>query len=172
MFDVGFWEFLLIGIVALVVVGPERLPEVARSVGRWVGKLRRFVAGVKSDFNAELESGELHKLLGAQKEQIQELRSMVDSTRKEFETSTRDAMSTAQKQFDSAKSSASKSLGSTTSAASAISTDSAGSKAEQPDDGFSDDGAVTEYPQTPSTSASSSQDKSSSDPKTTDDPGP
>jgi len=100
MFDVGFWEILLIGIVALVVVGPERLPEVARTVGKWVAKGRRFVAGVKSDLNAEIESGDLHKILGAQKEQIQELKSMVDSTRKELETSTRDAVGTAKESFE------------------------------------------------------------------------
>lgn len=100
MFDVGFWEILLIGIVALVVVGPERLPEVARTVGKWVAKTRRFVAGVKSDINAELESGELHKILGAQKEQIQELKTMVDSTRKELESSTKDAVSSAKENFE------------------------------------------------------------------------
>lgn len=99
MFDVGFWELLLIGIVALVVVGPERLPEVARTTGRWVAKARRFVAGVKSDINAELESGELHKILGAQKEQIQELRTMVDSTRKELESSTTQVVSDAKENF-------------------------------------------------------------------------
>ncbi|MBX2879319.1 MAG: Sec-independent protein translocase protein TatB [Granulosicoccus sp.] len=99
MFDVGFWEILLIGIVALVVVGPERLPEVARTTGRWVAKARRFVAGVKSDINAELESGELHKILGAQKEQIQELRTMVDSTRKELESSTGQVVSDAKENF-------------------------------------------------------------------------
>lgn len=99
MFDVGFWELLLIGIVALVVVGPERLPEVARTTGRWVSKARRFVAGVKSDINSELESGELHKILGAQKEQIQELRTMVDSTRKELETTTGEVVSNTKESF-------------------------------------------------------------------------
>ena len=87
MFDIGFWELLLIGIVTLVVVGPERLPDVARTAGVYVAKLRRFVAGVKSDINAELETGELKKILGDQRDQIKELKDMVDSTRKEMETS-------------------------------------------------------------------------------------
>lgn len=103
MFDVGFQEVFLIGIVALVVVGPERLPAVAANVGRWVGKTRRFVAGVKSDFAKELESGDLHKILGDQKDQINELRSIVDSTRKELESSTTDAVASAKAKLDSAQ---------------------------------------------------------------------
>lgn len=99
MFDVGFWELLLIGVVTLLVVGPDRLPEVARTAGKWVLKIRRFVAGVKSDFQSELESGELHKILGDQKEQIKELRSMVDSTRKEFETTTKDVVTSTKANF-------------------------------------------------------------------------
>lgn len=101
MFDIGFWELLLIGVVALVVIGPERLPEVARSAGVYLAKFRRFVAGVKSDINAELETGELKKILGDQKEQIQELRSIVDSTRKDIESSTSDVISSAKNTLDS-----------------------------------------------------------------------
>jgi len=59
MFDVGFLEILVIGIVSLIVIGPERLPAVARTVGTWVGKAQRFVRGVKSDFASELQSGAL-----------------------------------------------------------------------------------------------------------------
>lgn len=95
MFDIGFWELLLIGIVALVVVGPERLPEVAKSAGVYVAKFRRFVAGVKSDIDAELETGELKKILGDQRDQIRELKDIVDTTRKEIETSTSSAVSSA-----------------------------------------------------------------------------
>jgi len=43
MFDVGFWELALIGVVALIIVGPERLPGVVRTAGRWVGKGRRIL---------------------------------------------------------------------------------------------------------------------------------
>ncbi|MDO6461013.1 Sec-independent protein translocase protein TatB [Granulosicoccaceae sp. 1_MG-2023] len=83
MFDVGFWEILLIGVVSLLVIGPEKLPEVARNVGRWVGKVQRFVAGVKSDLHRELESGELRKLIGDQEEQIRELKEMVKDTQRD-----------------------------------------------------------------------------------------
>jgi len=100
MFDVGFTELMLIGVVSLVVIGPERLPDVARTVGRWVSKMQRFVRGVKSDISAELETGELKKLIGDQKEQISELRTMVNSTRKEIETSTRSVVDSAKKRLD------------------------------------------------------------------------
>lgn len=99
MFDVGFTEILVIGVVALVVIGPERLPDVARSVGRWVGKLQRFVRGVRSDLASEFETGELKKLLGDQREQIDELRNMVNSARKDFEKSTNEALSDAGDSF-------------------------------------------------------------------------
>jgi Tat protein translocase TatB subunit len=50
MFDIGIWELALIGVLALVILGPHRLPEVARTAGKWVGRMRQFVASVKSDF--------------------------------------------------------------------------------------------------------------------------
>lgn len=106
MFDIGFWELLLIGVVTLLVVGPDRLPEVARTAGKWVLKTRRFVAGVKSDFQSELESGDLHKILGDQREQIKELRSMVDSTRRDIESSTSSAVTAAKKGLASMEASA------------------------------------------------------------------
>ena len=53
MFDFGFSEMLVIGVIALVVLGPERLPVVARTAGEWVGKAQRFVAQVKSDIDRE-----------------------------------------------------------------------------------------------------------------------
>jgi len=84
MFDVGFLEILVIGIVSLIVIGPERLPAVARTVGSWVGKAQRFVRGVKSDFASELKSGDLKKIIGDQNEQISELRNIVNSARQEL----------------------------------------------------------------------------------------
>lgn len=62
MFDVGFSEMLVIGIVALVVIGPERLPKVARTLGVLTGRLQRYVAQVKSDINREMEMAELGKV--------------------------------------------------------------------------------------------------------------
>lgn len=62
MFDVGFSELVVIGVVALVVIGPERLPKVARTVGLLVGRLQRYVNDVKADINREMELDELRKI--------------------------------------------------------------------------------------------------------------
>ena len=80
MFDAGFWEFLLIGIVALLVVGPERLPELARKAGYWIGRARKFVNTVKADVEREFRTEELEKMLSQQNEEIKELRDMMKST--------------------------------------------------------------------------------------------
>ena len=63
MFDIGFLELAIIAVVGLIVIGPERLPEVARTVGTWVGRFRRFVTNVKSDIDRELRQEELRKAL-------------------------------------------------------------------------------------------------------------
>lgn len=70
MFDVGFWELGLIALVALLVIGPERLPSVARTAGAWIGKGRRFVSQVKDDVNQELKADELKRILEQQKNSI------------------------------------------------------------------------------------------------------
>src|SRR3954463_6875507 len=62
MFDIGFTELLVIGIVALVVIGPERLPRVARTLGHLAGRLQRYVTDVKADINREMELDELKKM--------------------------------------------------------------------------------------------------------------
>jgi sec-independent protein translocase protein TatB len=62
MFDFSFGEIAVIGAVALVVLGPERLPKVARQAGDWIGKAQRYVSQVKSDINREIELAELKKL--------------------------------------------------------------------------------------------------------------
>jgi sec-independent protein translocase protein TatB len=62
MFDIGFSELLVIGVVALVVIGPERLPKVARTVGLLLGRAQRYVSDVKSEIHREIELDELRKL--------------------------------------------------------------------------------------------------------------
>ncbi len=62
MFDIGFSEMIVIAIVALVVIGPERLPKVARTAGHLLGRLQRYVSDVKSDINREMQLEELNKL--------------------------------------------------------------------------------------------------------------
>jgi sec-independent protein translocase protein TatB len=62
MFDVGFSEIVVIGVVALIVIGPEKLPKVARTMGHMFGRLQRYVNEVKADINREMELDELRKL--------------------------------------------------------------------------------------------------------------
>ncbi len=66
MFDIGFFELLLIGVVALLVIGPERLPTVARQAGAWMGRARRFVRSVKDDIDREIQAEEYKRLLEEQ----------------------------------------------------------------------------------------------------------
>jgi len=63
VFDIGFWELLLIAIVALVVVGPERLPKLIRVVGLWVGKANASVQSIRSEISRELRAEELKQAL-------------------------------------------------------------------------------------------------------------
>ena len=79
MFDFGFSELIVIGIVLLVVVGPERLPKVARTAGHLLGRVQRYVSDVKSDIQREMQLEELKKLQEQVKHQAQELESSVRS---------------------------------------------------------------------------------------------
>ena len=62
MFDVGFWEMTVIAVIALVILGPERLPKVARTVGLWVGRAKRMVSDVKADIDREVRNAEIKGL--------------------------------------------------------------------------------------------------------------
>ena len=59
MFDFGLGELILVGVIALIVLGPERLPEAARTAGRLIGRLQRFVGSVKQEFDTQIELEEL-----------------------------------------------------------------------------------------------------------------
>jgi sec-independent protein translocase protein TatB len=62
MFDIGFTELIVIGVVALIVIGPERLPRVARTVGHLYGRMQRYVSSVKSDISHEMQLDEMRRL--------------------------------------------------------------------------------------------------------------
>lgn len=83
MFDSGFLELLIVGIIALMVVGPERLPEVAAKAGKFIGKMKAFVATTREDIEKEIRSDELQSMLNQQKDEISELRDMMQTTKNE-----------------------------------------------------------------------------------------
>lgn len=91
MFDVGFLELALIGVVALLVVGPERLPKVARTAGMWFGRARRFVSTVKQDIEEEIRTDELkrtleeHKINNPLKDVVEETKQSFTEIREETE---------------------------------------------------------------------------------------
>ena len=92
MFDFSFGELALIGAVALVVLGPERLPKVARTVGEWAGKAQRYVSQVKSDINREMELSELKKLQEQARGIAHEFETSVKNEVKGIETSVTSGM--------------------------------------------------------------------------------
>jgi sec-independent protein translocase protein TatB len=79
MFDIGFSELLVIGVVALIVIGPEKLPRMARTVGHLAGRLQRYVSDVKADINREIELDELRKMRDSMQQAASEMRSSVES---------------------------------------------------------------------------------------------
>jgi sec-independent protein translocase protein TatB len=81
MFDFSFAEMLVVGVVALIVIGPERLPSVARKAGTYVARLRRFVSNVRTDVERELRTDELQRMLKQQQDELQSLKDVVNETR-------------------------------------------------------------------------------------------
>jgi sec-independent protein translocase protein TatB len=90
MFDIGFSELVVIGIVALVVLGPERMPKAARFAGLWVRRARAQWYSVKAELERELEAEELKRTLQDARQTMSDLdagmRSASDDARREFET--------------------------------------------------------------------------------------
>ncbi len=93
MFDSGFIEMLVIGIIALMVVGPERLPGLASKAGKMVGKMKAFVANTREDIEKEVRAEEMQSMLSKQKEEISELRDMMQTSGKEIISEVDDASS-------------------------------------------------------------------------------
>jgi sec-independent protein translocase protein TatB len=86
MFDIGFSELLVIGVVALIVIGPEKLPRMARTVGHLAGRLQRYVADVKADINREIELEELRKMRDSMQQAASSMESSVQSELTKTET--------------------------------------------------------------------------------------
>ncbi len=77
MFEVDFSELIVIAVVALVVIGPERLPRVARMAGALLGRLQRYASDVKADINREIQLDEMHRLHQDVKDSVQNLETQV-----------------------------------------------------------------------------------------------
>ena len=86
MFDFGFSKLLLIGVVALIVIGPERLPRVARTLGHLYGRLQRYVTQVKADINREMELDELRRLQREVKGAASEIEQSMQSVATDFQS--------------------------------------------------------------------------------------
>lgn len=82
MFDIGFWELMLLAVIGLIVLGPERLPVVARALGRWAGKARHYAGALTSELEKEVDT--------------QGLRDEVHRTREQIESDTRDIRASAE----------------------------------------------------------------------------
>ncbi len=95
MFDVGFGELVIIGLVALIVVGPERLPTVARTAGLWIGKARHLLTTVKADIDREIKAAELKQMLEQQAkssgiyEIVEETKDSLQEVKKELQADDR-----------------------------------------------------------------------------------
>lgn len=84
MFDIAFSELLIIGVVALLIIGPERLPKVARTVGAMLGRLNRYVSEVKGDIDREMRLEELRKLQDEMKTSAQKYEIMASEAGQEI----------------------------------------------------------------------------------------
>lgn len=92
MFDVGLTELMVIAVVALVVIGPERLPKVARTAGLLLGRLQRYVSDVKADINREMQLDELKKMQQQMTDQVKGLEASVTHEMREVESSVNKAI--------------------------------------------------------------------------------
>jgi sec-independent protein translocase protein TatB len=80
MFDIGFMELMLLGLVALLVVGPERLPKLAYTAGKWLGKGRGIISGIKAEIDKEIKTEELKQILEEQKKKMNPLEEVIEET--------------------------------------------------------------------------------------------
>ncbi len=93
MFDIGFWEFALIGVITLIVVGPEKMPAIARKAGKYAGKAKRFMAKIQEDIDDELEADKIKEHLNLQDEDsnvlevLEDTKSTLDDIKKDVNKS-------------------------------------------------------------------------------------
>lgn len=84
MFDVGFWELVLLGVIALVVLGPERLPQVARTAGRWVGRARSYASNLTDELERQTRDAEGGSGIGTLRDELNRTRDELTRARDEL----------------------------------------------------------------------------------------
>ena len=102
MFDFSAAEIFVIGVVALIVIGPERLPRVAKTVGNLFGRLQRYVSEVKSDINREIELEELRNLKATMQDAARSIEQSVTAQVNYIDSEVKQAGAEVQKQVESA----------------------------------------------------------------------
>ena len=98
MFDIGFLEMVVIGVLALLVLGPERLPKAARTAGKWIGKAKRMVSQFSSEIDKQLEIDELKAQLKEQGEELN-INEEIQHFQKTAKTVLKDVKSTQANEF-------------------------------------------------------------------------
>ncbi len=87
MFDIGFWELTVLAIIGLIVLGPERLPVVARTMGRWVGQAKHYMSALTSELEREVKADDIRREVREAREQIEsETRQARDNTDREVDS--------------------------------------------------------------------------------------
>ena len=99
MFDIGFSELVVVGVVALLVIGPERLPKVARTAGHLLGRFQRYASSVKSDISREMQMDELRKVGNDFKQSIESAASEVETQATAVDAYLKDEISQVEKDF-------------------------------------------------------------------------
>lgn len=160
MFDVSFTEMMVIGVIALIVIGPERLPKVARTVGHLLGRAQRYVNDVKSDIKREVELDELRKFKSEMDDAAGSVTNSLRDTENSIRTGLNDTAQTATKEISDLKkevespagatnpsTSDATSVSATTAATTSVDVSPAGTAA--PADTVLDAPAATPQPKTP-----------------------
>ncbi|MEX0959709.1 MAG: Sec-independent protein translocase protein TatB [Burkholderiales bacterium] len=101
MFDLSFIEIVIIAVVMLLVVGPERLPKVARTLGHLFGRMQRYVTDIKTDINREIELDELRKLQSSMQDAARDIEESVSKQVKYVESEVKEAEDQARKSVES-----------------------------------------------------------------------
>lgn len=100
MFDIGFSELMVIAVVALIVIGPEKLPKVARTVGHLFGRMQRYVNDVKSDISREMALDDLRKLQSSMQDTVQSIEQSVTTEFKSAEQSVTEELRSAESEMN------------------------------------------------------------------------